>query len=121
LSQQDKDEEAVTQYRRALQSKPDLILAYYNVASLFSRQGDFEGSVAHYQQAINLDPGFFKTHNNLGSTLGGQSRFEAAVIHFEQAINIDPDYRDAQKKSSTRPLIGRQKIKTHIRTKIIDK
>jgi hypothetical protein len=43
------DEEAVTQYRRTLQIKPDFILAHDNLASLLSQQGDLEGAVSHYQ------------------------------------------------------------------------
>jgi len=95
LKEQGRLDEAISQYRQALQIKPDLIEAYNNLAMVFTAQNKFTEAVDVCQQAMHIKPDDPDIHYNLGIALGKYDRLDEAADHFRQALRLKPDYADA--------------------------
>lgn len=92
---QDLLEEAVANYRSALQIEPDLVDAQHNLAVALSRQGDLEAATAAYYAALNLDPAHSDSYFGLGKALEQQERWQEAITAYRQAIDLNPDFVNA--------------------------
>lgn len=88
--------DAIDQYERALQIKPDLAEAESNMGNALAQLGQRQDALAHYDQALRLKPEDAETHNNLAVTLMGLGRFPEAIDQYQQAIRLKPDYVEAE-------------------------
>ena len=121
LYQQQKYEEASTNYRKAIQIKPNFAEAYYNLGNLLQRkpgvteshyqigfvldrsvlneQSNYEEAIAAYQEAIQIKPDYAEAHYNLGNLLNDQRKYEQAITNYRKAIlhnsskYLDPLYQ----------------------------
>ena len=50
-------DEALTQYQKALDLPPNLVLAHDNLGDLFAARGQFPEALAHYRMAMEIQPG----------------------------------------------------------------
>ena len=58
LARHGRYDQAVEQYRRALQFHPRHALAHNNLAAVLMRQGKLDESIFHYQQALQIQPNY---------------------------------------------------------------
>jgi len=56
LMQADKVEEAIREFNRALEIKPDMADAHCRLGIVLQREGKLEEAVTHYQQAVASGP-----------------------------------------------------------------
>ena len=87
--------DALKNYKRATEIRPDYAEAYNNIGKLFSDQSKFEQSLSNYQKAIQVKPNYEKSYNNLGNLLNNLGNFDEATEAYKKAINIKPDYAKA--------------------------
>jgi tetratricopeptide (TPR) repeat protein len=90
--------EAIAQFERALQIKPDYAEAHYNLGIALGRTGRLSEAIAQFEQALQIKPDYAEAHYNLGIALGRTGRLSEAIAQFEQALRIKPDYTDVQNK-----------------------
>jgi tetratricopeptide (TPR) repeat protein len=86
---------AMTAYRRALTLDPQMVAALVNLANLHYAADAIIEAEALYEKALGLEPSCFEAHFNLGNVYHDTGRFEAAVFRYRQALAIDPGYADA--------------------------
>ncbi len=89
-------DEAMAQYRRALELRPQNAGAHYSFGVFLAGQGQLDEAIAHFNEALRLKPDFAQAHNNLGAALASQGRLAEADHHFERALQISPDYAEAR-------------------------
>jgi len=89
-------EDAIKNYDRAIEIKPDYAKAHFNLAGALQDLGQLESAVNSYEKALAIEPGYAEAHNNLGSVLKDLKQNEAAVQSYKQALVIKPDYIEAQ-------------------------
>ena len=89
LKDQDRLDEAVARYQRALALKPDYAEAHNNLGNALQKQGQVDAAVAQYQRALALKPGFAEAHNNLGNALLEQAKADEAVAHYRRALALN--------------------------------
>ena len=77
-------------YRRAMELKPDLPFAYYNLATLLEQEGRAEEARTIYARASRCQPPHLKSHFNLAMLLMRGGDFTQAVQHLKQVISIEP-------------------------------
>ena len=95
LQAQNKLDEAMACYQKALRSMPDYAESHNNLAAALVRKGDINGAVKHYQQALQFKPNYAEAHNNIGSLLLlQQNKLTEAIIHFQKASMLKPDNPD---------------------------
>ena len=49
-------DEAIAQYRKALEIKPDYAEAHSNLGFALAGRGQFEAAIAHYRKALEIKP-----------------------------------------------------------------
>jgi tetratricopeptide (TPR) repeat protein len=88
-------DDAITQFKKALEIHDDYALAHNNLGNALLRLGRVDESLAHLQKALEINPNYAEAQNNLGNTLVQMSRWEEAAAHYTRALEIDPRYAEA--------------------------
>ena len=96
LQHRGKLDEALLQYEKALQLKPNFAVAHDNMGLIFMAKGNFPEAVKHTSMAVRMKPGNAIIQNNYGQLLLRQGRIEEAARHFHQAVRLKPRYAKAQ-------------------------
>jgi tetratricopeptide (TPR) repeat protein/ADP-heptose:LPS heptosyltransferase len=92
LAQQGKLDEAIIQFRRALQVQPNHAETYNNLGNALAIQENLPQAVACYQRALQLKPAYASAESNLGNALAMQERWDEAVACFRRALQLEPDH-----------------------------
>jgi tetratricopeptide (TPR) repeat protein len=95
LAAQGKLTEAVSEYRRAIQLRPDYADAHCNLGGALAAQGKLTEAVSEFRRAIQLRPDYADAHSNLGGALAAQGKLTEAVSDFRRAIQLQPNYAHA--------------------------
>lgn len=96
LSKGGKKDQAIAQYRMALQINPGYKVAHYNLGIALMDKGQKEEAIEQYQIALKLDPEYAEAHNNLGVALSAVGQVGQAKVQYQTALKIDPDYAEAR-------------------------
>jgi Tfp pilus assembly protein PilF len=91
LAAEGRDEEAVINYRLAIEINPDHDNAHYNLANLLVKQGKIEEAVKHYREAVRINPHYVLALNNLGVNLVKMHQYTEAIEYYRRALQLDPD------------------------------
>ena len=94
-AEQNRQNEAVTSYQRALKFNPQFPEAHNNLGNALQHLREFDNAAENYRRAIALNSDYAKAHNNLGNTLRQLGEHENAVNCFRRALEIDPSYANA--------------------------
>ncbi len=89
-------DEAIRQYRCAIQLRPDYAPAYYNLGIVLFKKGQTGEALVHFQDAIRLGPRDSRAFYNYANALDQTGRTEEAIKQYEEAIRLDPDYVGAR-------------------------
>jgi len=89
-------EEAIANYREALQLAPQSAEAHYNLGSLLGMRGEVEEAKRHLELAVKFEPDYAEAHSNLGNVLSMQGNPKGAVEHYQKALQIDPSFDDTR-------------------------
>jgi protein O-GlcNAc transferase len=89
-AQGDRDE-AIAQYSKVIELRPEAPLAYYKRGNLLKDREQLEAALADYDRAITLDPKYAYALCNRGFVLTRLGRLEAALDSYDQAVAIVPD------------------------------
>jgi Flp pilus assembly protein TadD len=88
-------EEAIENYRQAIQLNPNNPEALNDLGNALAAQGRFDEAIKNYYKVIQLNPDFSTALNNLGHALTAQGRLDEAIENFRKAIQLNPNYADA--------------------------
>jgi tetratricopeptide (TPR) repeat protein len=95
LLDQRKTDEAITEYRKAIELDPRNAWPHNNLGfALMSGQGKIEEAIGEYRKAIELDPSLALPRRNLGNALHDQGKTDEAIAEYRKAIELDPRYGD---------------------------
>jgi len=97
LSQENADraEEALTDYQKALELKPDFALPYSRSAKIYARRQNQEKAAEFYQRATELGDQDLTTYYNYAVVLMNLGKNAEARIALEKLLERDSDYADA--------------------------
>jgi len=95
LQKQNKLEEAIEAYSKALAIKPDYADAYYNMGIALQKQNKLEEAIEAYNKALAIKPDYADAYYNIGIALQKQNKLEEAIEACSKALAIKPDYADA--------------------------
>ena len=86
-------DEAIAQYRKALQLEPGNVLGLNNLGVLYSKQGLYDEAIATFEQALQIDPSNATVQGNLAN-----ARTDKATMREREAR-----IADARKEAEARP------------------
>jgi superkiller protein 3 len=92
LSQEERYEEALSAFKKAVDSYPDYGDAYYNMGIVYHELDRDEQAIEAYQKAIDINPRDVTARNNLGNVYIRREQLSAAIGVLEQAVTIDSTY-----------------------------
>jgi tetratricopeptide (TPR) repeat protein len=92
LLQKGSAEEAITQYQKALQMRPDSDLAYYNLGTALQQAGKADDAIALFKKALQVRPDNAVACYNLGTALQQADKVDEAISQYQKAVQIKPDY-----------------------------
>ena len=95
LQSQGKLDQAISQYRRALQVKPNYVEAHNNLGIALQLQGKPDEAISHYRRALQIDPGYVEAHYNMGITFRAQGKHDQAINCYRQALRLKPYHVEA--------------------------
>ncbi len=96
LSKEGALDKAETNYRAALQLKPEFIEALYNFGALLAGEGRADEAATKYSAALKLKPDSADMHLSFGALLAGQQKWNEAIAEFKAALQSDPSNGDAE-------------------------
>jgi len=85
-------EDAIGQYREALNLAQNNADAHFNIANSYQHEGLSEKAIEEYLQAIGIKPEHLQARNNLALIYFEQGKYRKAVEEWEKALGYDPDY-----------------------------
>jgi tetratricopeptide (TPR) repeat protein len=88
--------EAIKQFRRALELKPDYDLAIINMANSYRRLGQDDAALAGYEHYVTVDPKNAYVRYQIGEIYLDRKDLERAEAEFDQALAIDPKLASAR-------------------------
>jgi tetratricopeptide (TPR) repeat protein len=83
-------EEAITEYREALNANPELSQAHCNLGLIFNQQHDYAKALIEFQKALAIEPKDAITYNGIGAALRAQKDMDGAIKNWSTAVSIDP-------------------------------
>jgi len=95
LQEQNKVDEAIAHYAKALKIKPHYSKAHCNMGNALQKQGKIDEAIAHYYSALKIMPDYAKALYNLGVALQEQGKIDEAIAHYYSALKIKPDHASA--------------------------
>ncbi len=94
-AQQGKFAEAIDNYQRAIQIKPDFALGYINLGTLLQKEGRIDDAIAQFNKALELKPDSIEAYAKLGNLLIGREKYDDAIAQYQKVIQIQPNAVEA--------------------------
>jgi len=95
LWEKGRGEEALAQFRRAVELQPGNEVAHHNIWSVYRSRGQNDELIREYQRSLRLLPNFYDAHLNLGNALMRKGDYAAAVQSYRKAVELRPRSADA--------------------------
>ena len=91
LATQNRLDESVEHFRRALEINPQGVNAHGGLAHVLILQGKLDDARAEFEQAVAIAPGNLAARNGLASLLLQQGKTGEAAAQIQAALAIDPN------------------------------
>ncbi len=82
---------AIKEYDRAIELKPDYVLAYNNRGGVYGKKGEFDRAIQDYDKAIELDPDYVDAYVGRACAYIVKGKFDQAIQDCDKAIELDPE------------------------------
>ncbi|MGD2109976.1 MAG: tetratricopeptide repeat protein [Phycisphaerae bacterium] len=83
-------EDAIPEYQRAVALDPDFVSAQCNLANALSQTGKFEDAIRHYDEVLRVDPFHPDANINRAHALDRSGHVDEAIEAYEAAAALDP-------------------------------
>ncbi len=83
--------DAIVYLKRATQTNPKFLDAFYNLGSAQMQQHRLEEAIDAWQSAVRIYPGFFRAHEGLGFAYYMQGKYRESLAELRLALDGEPD------------------------------
>ncbi len=94
LEAENRPQEAILHYEKAVEEKPDYVDALNNLGHTLAVSGRAPEAAGYLQRALQLKPGLAEGHLNLGYALAQQGKINDAIAEWQEALRIKPDFAE---------------------------
>jgi tetratricopeptide (TPR) repeat protein len=92
LTPRGRHEEAVAQYRRALETDPLSMMVHYGLAFALYCQGRYDDAIEHAATAVDLYPDYWLVHFAMGLALWQKGRVQQSIASLETTVRLAPSF-----------------------------
>ncbi len=96
LFNENKKEEAILEYKKALKLQSDYLPATLHMAVALGDLGKFKEAEKMLIEVIKNDASIIEAYNSLGYVYYKQGEFKKAKLNFEKVIKLKPDFEQAK-------------------------
>ncbi|MFQ6091980.1 MAG: tetratricopeptide repeat protein [bacterium] len=82
--------EAIEEYKKAIEIKPDWAVAHNNLGLAYAKSDRGDLALQEYHEAIKIDPNLAEAHYNLASVYYDRRSYAQAIGAYKRALKIDP-------------------------------
>jgi len=100
LMQENKLDEALSAYQRAIELRPNYAQAHRRLSLIFDKKGCQAEALAAARRAVECALQNAALHYNLGNLLRKANKLDEALSAYQRAIELRPNYAEALKKLS---------------------
>jgi Flp pilus assembly protein TadD len=90
LARQGRRQEAMAQFHKALEIKPDDAKALNNLGNTLVLDGQVTAAEAQFRKALEVNPRDAEAHSNLAGALAMSGEPAEAIAQFRQALDLEP-------------------------------
>jgi tetratricopeptide (TPR) repeat protein len=94
-------DEAIADYEKALEIKPDYPEAHSNLGTAFLQKGRVDEAIAQCQKALAIKSDYAGAHANLGNALLQKGEVDEAMVHYRKVLEIKPHFFEAYNNLGT--------------------
>jgi tetratricopeptide (TPR) repeat protein len=91
LDNQEKYDEAIASYDKAIEADPKYADAYFNKGLILDNQEKYHEAISLYNNAIEADPKYARAYFSKGLILDDQEKYDEAIASYDKAIEADPN------------------------------
>ncbi|MBR3628486.1 MAG: tetratricopeptide repeat protein [Elusimicrobia bacterium] len=84
-------DEAMTYYNRALKSNKNYISTYYNIAEIYKSKKEFDKAEDIYKKAIQISPDYITPYYQIGNLYFNKQEYDIAIDWYKKALEIEPN------------------------------
>jgi Tfp pilus assembly protein PilF len=95
LYHDNRDQEAIEQYNKAIGVKPDYVYAYNNRGIVYGKLKQYQLALDDFNEVISRMPFVANAFNNRGYTYDQLGENRLAMDDYNKAIDLKPDYAEA--------------------------
>jgi tetratricopeptide (TPR) repeat protein len=95
-----KTDEAISTFKKALETLPDNALIHFNLAAMLSNTGAFDEARSHLKTAVQLDPKHASSHYALGQIYYKQEYRFPSILALFRFLTLEPTSQRSQKALS---------------------
>jgi len=96
LEDRQQKEQAIELYKKAVELKPNFIVAHGRLGLAMASVGRIDEAVEQFRIVLKDRPQDIEMHCNIGLLLARQDKAEEAAEHYRQALRIDPNCTKAK-------------------------
>ncbi|HMS65748.1 MAG TPA: tetratricopeptide repeat protein [Ignavibacteria bacterium] len=86
---------AIVSFSKAIEIKPDYLLALNNRALMLAKNGDISEALKDYEEVIRIDPNNYNAFNSIGNIYLNKADFDSAIDSYNKAISINSGFKEA--------------------------
>jgi tetratricopeptide (TPR) repeat protein len=84
-------QDEISEYNRAIEINPDLVLAYLNLGAALYAKGQYDDAILAYREGLNVNPLIASLHYSLSIALEQRNNTQEAKDEMALALKIDPN------------------------------
>ena len=107
MAQKGQYEEAIVEWRKALELNPTESNIHVNLGVALARLGKPEEAIAEYRKSLEITPNAAEVHLRLASALADTGNLEEAITHYRKVLEIRTQNESATYDATTYNLLGR--------------
>jgi protein O-mannosyl-transferase len=92
FAKENRNDEAIKDFTRALELKTDYAQAYNYRSMVYITKKRNDEAITDLNKAIGINPGYAEAYNNRGYIFMNEGRNDDAIKDFNKAIELKPDY-----------------------------
>jgi tetratricopeptide (TPR) repeat protein len=96
-----RNEEAIAQFRKAVQLDPDCASARVNLGNGLAQTGRVDEAIAQFLKALEIAPDTSAAHYSLAVAFVDIGRVDEGIAHYQKALQLRPDYAYAHSNLGT--------------------
>ena len=88
-------DQAIADYSKAIEARPNDAVLYYNRGIAYQRKGQYDSAISDFTKTIEMDRGHAGAYNNRGVAYRRKGEYDRSISDLTRAIEMRPGFGEA--------------------------